>query len=161
MKPAQMKGYRNSKIVETNRNSAEPNDPFELKAFVKVKRACVDLQDWKNFEGYTPQIVSLISQPMLEKDFSGIIDKRSDCVSGTKQHDEVYRQSLIKSGGARAFTEMALANADNIREKPKSLSCQEAADLRIVVIGARLYNGSRLHMLHGTRLVGSDLGDLG
>lgn len=156
-----MKGYRNSKIVETNRNSAEPNDHFERKAFVEVKRAGVNLQDWKNCEGCTPQIVSLISRPTVEKDFSGIIDKRSDCVSGTKQYDEVYRQSLIKSGRARAFTEMALANADNIREKPKSLSCQEAADLRLVSVGAWLYDGSRLHMVHGTRLVGSNIGDLG
>jgi NADPH:quinone reductase-like Zn-dependent oxidoreductase len=98
MKPAGLKGYGNSKVVETNRNSAETNDPFERKAFVKVNGAWVNPLNWKNCEGYAHQLVSLKFQPMLGKDFSEIIEKHNDGVSRTKQRDEVYRQSLIKSG---------------------------------------------------------------
>ena len=53
-----------------------------------------------------------------------------------KQKDEVYGQASVISGGSGAFAEMALANADTIAHKPKTLTYEEAAGLPLVGVSA-------------------------
>ena len=71
-------------------------------------------------------------------DFSGVIEKVGQGVSEFRQGDEVYGQASIMSGGSGAFAEMALANADTIAHKPRSLSHTEAAGLPLVGVSAWL-----------------------
>jgi alcohol dehydrogenase len=137
MKAAQMKGYGSSdEVIEINENVPAPNDPSAGKVLVRIKVAGINPIDWKIREGYMQQMVPLQFPSPLGMDFSGIIEKVGQGVSEFRQGDEVYGQASILSGGSGAFAEMALANADAIAHKPKSLSPQEAAGLPLVGVSA-------------------------
>jgi alcohol dehydrogenase len=137
MKAAQMKGYGSSdEVIEINENVPAPNDPSAGKVLVKIKAAGINPIDWKIREGYMQQMVPLQFPSPLGMDFSGIIEKVGQGVAEFRQGDEVYGQASILSGGSGAFAEMALANADAIAHKPKSLSPQEAAGLPLVGVSA-------------------------
>ena len=71
-------------------------------------------------------------------DFSGVIKQVGEGVSPSdfKQGDEAYGEAPVFTGGSGAFAEMALANADSIAHKPKSLSHVEAAALPLVGVSA-------------------------
>lgn len=132
MKSVQLKGYGSSEVIEINRNTPAPNDPSEGKVLVKVKAAGVNPADWKIREGYMQQMIHLQFPSRLGMDFSGIIEKVGAGVSGFNDREELYGQASVMSGGSGAFAEMALANADSVAHKPKSLSHQEAAGLPLV-----------------------------
>src|SRR5215211_3358938 len=137
MRSAQMKGYGSSEVVEINQNAAAPNDPSDEKVLVKVKAAGVNPIDWKIREGYMQQMISLQFPSTLGMDFSGTIEKVGAGVSGFNVGDDgVYGQASVTRGGSGAFAEIALANADSIAHKPKSLNHQEAAGLPLVGVSA-------------------------
>jgi NADPH:quinone reductase-like Zn-dependent oxidoreductase len=69
-------------------------------------------------------------------DFSGIMEKVGEGVSDFKYNEEVYGQASLIRGGSGAFAEMALANADTIAHKPKTLSHEEAAGLPLAGVSA-------------------------
>lgn len=139
MKVAQMKGYGSSdEVIEINENAPAPNDPSAGKALVKIKAAGINPVDWKIREGYMQQMIPLQFPYSLGSDFSGVIEKVGQGLSEFRQGDEVYGQASILSGGSGAFAEMALANADTIAHKPKSLSHPEAAGLPLVGVSAWL-----------------------
>jgi alcohol dehydrogenase len=132
MRSAEMKRYGSSEVVEINQNAAAPNDPSDEKVLVKVKAAGVNPIDWKIREGYMQQMIPLQFPSTLGMDFSGTIEKVGAGVSGFNVGDEVYGQASVTRGGSGAFAEIALANADSIAHKPKSLNHQEAAGLPLV-----------------------------
>src|SRR5688572_16069563 len=137
MKAAQMKGYGSSdEVIEINENAPAPNDPSAGKVLVKIKAAGVNPVDWKIREGYMQQMIPLQFPSPLGMDFSGIIEKVGQDASQFRQGDEVYGQASVMSGGSGAFAEMALANADTIANKPKSLNDQEASGLPLVGVSA-------------------------
>ena len=139
MKAAQMKGYGSSdEVIEINENAPAPNDPSAGKVLVKIKAAGINPVDWKIREGYMQQMIPLQFPSSLGADFSGVIEKVGQGVSEFRQGDEVYGQASMLSGGSGAFAEMALANADTIAHKPKSLSHPEAAGLPLVGVSAWL-----------------------
>lgn len=135
MKSAQIKGYGDSKVVEVNPNAPAP-DPSAGKVLVIVKAAGVNPIDWKIREGYMQQMIKLQFPSTLGMDFSGIIKEVGNGVAGFKQGDEVYGQASVVTGGSGAFAEMALAPAQTIAYKPKSLSHAEAAGLPLVGVSA-------------------------
>jgi alcohol dehydrogenase len=137
MKSARIKGYGSTNdVIEIDQNTPAPNDPSEGKVLVKVKAAGVNPTDWKISEGYMQQIMPIEFPATLGWDFSGIIEKAGSGVSDIKQGDEVYGQAPVVFGGSGTFTEMTLANADNIAHKPKTLSHEEAAGLPTVGVTA-------------------------
>jgi alcohol dehydrogenase len=139
MKAAQMKGYGSSdEVIEINENAPAPNDPSAGKVLVKIKAAGINPVDWKIREGYMQQMMPLQFPSPLGMDFSGVIEKVGQGVSEFRQGDEVYGQASLMSGGSGAFAEMALANADTIAHKPKSLGHPEAAGLPLVGVSAWL-----------------------
>ncbi len=157
MRSAQMKGYGSSEVVEINQNAAAPNDPSDGKVLVKVKAAGVNPIDWKIREGYMQQMIPLQFPSTLGMDFSGTIEKVGAGVSGFNVGDEVYGQASVTRGGSGAFAEIALANADSIAHKPKSLNHQEAAGLPLVGVSAwqalvetiGLTDGQKKILIHG------------
>jgi alcohol dehydrogenase len=158
MRSAQMKGYGSSEVVEINQNAAAPNDPSDEKVLVKVKAAGVNPIDWKIREGYMQQMIPLQFPSTLGMDFSGTIEKVGAGVSGFNVgDDEVYGQASVTRGGSGAFAEIALANADSIAHKPKSLNHQEAAGLPLVGVSAwqalvetiGLTDGQKKILIHG------------
>src|ERR671914_1074813 len=137
MKSSQIKRYGGSEVVEINQSAPSPNDPSEGKVLVSVKAAGVNPSDWKLREGFFKQMVPLQFPATLGMDFSGVIEKVGVGVaSDLKQGDEVYGQSGLFAGGSGAFAEMALANADKIAHKPKTLSHEQAAGLPLVGVSA-------------------------
>jgi alcohol dehydrogenase len=157
MKSARMKGYgSSSEVIEINENTPAPSDPSAGKVLVKVKVAGVNPVDWKIREGYMRRMIPLQFPSPLGMDFSGIVEKVGQGVSEFRQGDEVYGQASILSGGSGAFAEMAVANADTIAQKPKSLSHKEAAGLPLVGVSAwqalvetiQLTNGQKI-LIHG------------
>ena len=137
MKSAQIKGYGSTNdVIEIDQNTPAPNDPSEGKVLVKVKAAGVNPTDWKISEGYMQQIMPLEFPATLGWDFSGIVKKAGAGVSDIKQGDEAYGRASVVFGGSGTFAEMALANADNIAQKPKTLSYEEAAGLPTVGVTA-------------------------
>lgn len=152
-----MKGYGSSEVVEINQNAAAPNDPSDGKVLVEVKAAGVNPIDWKIREGYMQQMIALQFPSTLGMDFSGTIEKVGAGVSGFNVGDEVYGQASVTRGGSGAFAEIALANADSIAHKPKSLNHQEAAGLPLVGVSAwqalvetiGLTDGQKKILIHG------------
>jgi alcohol dehydrogenase len=137
MKSARIKGYGSTNdVIEIDQNTPAPNDPSEGKVLVKVKAAGVNPTDWKISEGYMQQIMPIEFPATMGWDFSGFIEKAGSGVSDIKQGDEVYGQAPVVFGGSGTFTEMTLANADNIAHKPKTLSHEEAAGLPTVGVTA-------------------------
>jgi alcohol dehydrogenase len=137
MKSARIKGYGSaSEVIEIDQDSPVPKDPSEGKVLVKIKAAGVNPIDWKISEGYLQQIMPIEFPATLGWDFSGIVEKIGAGVSDIKQGEEVYGQSSVAIGGSGTFAEMALANADNIAQKPKTLSHEEAAGLPTVGVAA-------------------------
>lgn len=136
MKSAQIKRYGGSEVVEINQNTPAPNDPSAGKVLVRIKAAGVNPVDWKIREGYMQQMMPLQFPSTLGIDFSGVIERIGEGVSGLKQDDEVYGDAAIIKGGSGAFAEMALANADSIAHEPKTLSHMEAAGLPTAGVSA-------------------------
>ena len=135
MKSAQITRYGNTKEVIEIRQTSTPNLSTG-KVLVKVKAAGINPIDWKISEGYMQQIMPIEFPATLGWDFSGILEKAGGGVSDIKQGDEVYGQASVVLGGSGTFAEMSLANGDNIAQKPKTLSHEEAAGLPTVGVTA-------------------------
>ena len=137
MKAALIRRYGDSEEVEINQSAPSLKDPSEGKVLVAVKAAGVNPADWKVREGFFKQMAPLQFPATLGMDFSGVIEKVGEGVSSDfKQGDEVYGQAGVLTGGSGAFAEMALANADTIAHKPRTLSHQQAAGLPLVGVSA-------------------------
>ncbi len=138
MKSAQIKTYGDSEVVEINQGGPSLNDPPEGKVLVTVKAAGVNPADWKVREGFFKQMAPIQFPAILGMDFSGVIEKVGGGVpsSDLKQGDEVYGQAGVLMGGSGAFAEMALAKANTITHKPRTLNHEQAAGLPLVGISA-------------------------
>ena len=140
MKSAQIKSYGDSDVLEINPNAPSPHDPSESMVLVTVKAAGVNPSDWKLREGFFKQMAPLQFPATLGMDFSGVIEKVGELVSSStsdlKQGDEVYGQAGVLAGGSGAFAYMALAKADKIAHKPKTLTPEQAAGLPLVGVSA-------------------------
>jgi alcohol dehydrogenase len=136
MKSAQIKRYGGSEVVEINQSTPAPNDPSAGKVLVRIKAAGVNPADWKIREGYMQQMMPLQFPSTLGMDFSGIVEKVGEGVSDFKYNGEVYGQASVIRGGSGAFADMALAKADTIAHKPKTLSHEEAAGLPLAGVSA-------------------------
>ena len=156
MKSVQLKGYGSSEVIEINQNASAPNNPSGGKVLVNVIAAGVNPVDWKIQEGYMQQMIPLQFPATLGIDFSGVVEKVGDSIHDLKRGDEVYGQAGIVSGGSGSFAQMALANADGVVQKPKTLGHQEAAGLALVAVSAwqalvetiGLTNGQKI-LIHG------------
>jgi alcohol dehydrogenase len=165
MKASQIKTYGDSEVVEINPNAPSLNDPSEGMVLVTVKAAGVNPSEWKLREGFFKQMVPLQFPATLGSDFSGVIEKVGERVSSSssstsvadlKQGDEVYGHAGVMAGGSGAFAEMALAKADTIAHKPRTLTHEQAAGLPLVGVSAwqalvetmRLTNGQKI-LIHG------------
>jgi alcohol dehydrogenase len=162
MKAAQIKTYGDSEVLEINPTAPSLNDPSDGMVLVRVKAAGVNPVDWKVREGFYKEMAPLQFPTTLGMDFSGVIEKVGGSGGGSatsdniKQGDEVYGQVGILMGGSGAFAEMALAKADTMAHKPKTLNHEQAAGLPLVGVSAwqalvetmQLSNGQKI-LIHG------------
>ncbi len=141
MKSAQIRSYGDSEVVEINANTPSLKDPSDAMVLVTIRASGVNPSDWKLREGFFKQMVPLQFPATLGMDFSGVIEKVGEGVSSSatsdiRQGDEVYGQAGMLAGGSGAFAQMALANADKIAHKPKTLTHEQAAGLPLVGVSA-------------------------
>ncbi len=161
MKAAQINSYGDSEVVEINQSTLPLNDPSDGMVLVRVKAAGVNPVDWKVREGFFKEMAPLQFPTTLGMDFSGVIEKvggggGSATSDNIKQGDEVYGQVGVLMGGSGAFAEMALAKADTMAHKPKTLNHEQAAGLPLVGVSAwqalvetmQLSNGQKI-LIHG------------
>jgi alcohol dehydrogenase len=163
MKAAQIKTYGDSEVLEINPTAPSLNDPSDGMVLVRVKAAGVNPVDWKVREGFFKEMAPLQFPTTLGMDFSGVIEKVGGSGGGgsatsdnIKQGDEVYGQVGVMMGGSGAFAEMALAKADTMAHKPKTLNHEQAAGLPLVGVSAwqalvetmQLSNGQKI-LIHG------------
>ena len=143
MKAVQISRYGGSDVVEIKQNAPFPSAPKPLpdKILVGIKAAGVNPVDWKIREGHMQQMMNPKFPLTLGMDFSGVVQQAGeegenlDEVRG-QGDEEVYGQAVVSSGGSGAFAEMAIANADSVAPKPKSLSHTEAAALPLAGVSA-------------------------
>jgi NADPH:quinone reductase-like Zn-dependent oxidoreductase len=145
MKSIQMHRYGSSDVMEINQSTSEPKVTAG-KVLVIVKSAGTNPIDWKIREGYMQQMIPLQFPSILGMDFSGIVKQvkgegeeggGKDTVSlDFKEGDQVYGQAGVTTGGSGAFAELALANAQTIAYKPKSLDHIHTAALPLVGVSA-------------------------
>jgi alcohol dehydrogenase len=143
MKAAQIKTYGDSEVLEINPTAPSLNDPSDGMVLVRVKAAGVNPVDWKVREGFFKEMAPLQFPTTLGMDFSGVIEMVGGSGVGSaatsdniKQGDEVYGQVGVMMGGSGAFAEMALAKADTMAHKPKTLNHEQAAGLPLVGVSA-------------------------
>ena len=161
MKSAQIRAYGDSEVVEINQSTSSLNDPSDGMVLVRIKAAGVNPVDWKVREGFFKEMMPLQFPATLGTDFSGVIEKLggqggSVTSDDFKQGDEVYGQAGVLIGGSGAFAEMALAKADTVSHKPRTLSLEQASGLPLVGVSAwqalvetiGLSNGQKV-LIHG------------
>jgi alcohol dehydrogenase len=156
MKSAQITSYGNTNDVIEIRQTSTPNLSAG-KVLVEVKAAGVNPIDWKITEGYMQQMIHLQFPSTLGLDFSGVVKQVGEGVpSGFNQGNEVYGQAGVPIGGSGAFSDVAVATATSIANKPKTLGHIEAAALPLVGVSAwqalaeniALSNGQKI-LIHG------------
>jgi NADPH:quinone reductase-like Zn-dependent oxidoreductase len=144
--------------MEINQSTSEPKVTAG-KVLVIVKSAGTNPIDWKIREGYMQQMIPLQFPSILGMDFSGIVkqvkaegeegERGKDTVSlDFKEGDQVYGQAGVITGGSGAFAELALANAQTIAYKPKSLDHVHTAALPLVGVSAWQVDCSLIRSIH-------------
>jgi alcohol dehydrogenase len=143
MKAVQISRYGGSEVVEIKQDTPSPPKPSPEKIIVDIKAAGVNPVDWKIREGHMQQMMNPKFPLTLGMDFSGVVQQVGEgeggeekLPAGFRQGDEVYGQAAVPSGGSGAFAEMAIANADSVAPKPKSLNHIEAAALPLAGVSA-------------------------
>ena len=159
MKAVQISRYGGSDVVEIKQNAPFPSAPKPSpdKILVDIKAAGVNPVDWKIREGHMQQMMNPKFPLTLGMDFSGVVQQMVE--GGEKlpavfgQGDEVYGQAAVPSGGSGAFAEMAIANADSVAPKPKSLSHTEAAALPLAGVSAWQALGENMGLSSGQKIL--------
>lgn len=135
MKTAQINKYGGKEAVEINNTVSKPQAE-EGKIVVEIYATGVNPIDWKIRQGYMAQMMPLQFPAIMGGDFSGVVMEVGGGVSGLNVGDEVYGQAGVLLGGSGSFAEYASAQAQNVAQKPKNVSHQEAAGLPLAGISA-------------------------
>ena len=135
MKTVHINKYGGKEVVEINDTVSKPQAEAG-KIVVEIRAASVNPIDWKIRQGYLAQMMPLQFPATMGGDFSGVVTEVGGGVSGFSVGDEVYGQGGVLLGGSGTFAEYALVPAQNVAQKPKSISHQEAAGLPLAGVSA-------------------------
>src|SRR3989338_2313409 len=135
MKAAQITSYGGSEVVEIKDNVALPLLSVG-RVIIEARAAGVNPVDWKIREGYLQKIAPLQFPATLGGDFSGVIIKVGEGVSGFNEGDEVYGTALALGSGSGSFAEFIAADVKFIAKKPENTSNVEAAALPLAGVSA-------------------------
>ena len=135
MKAAQITSYGGSEVVEIKDNVALPA-LSSGRVIIEARAAGVNPVDWKIREGYLQKMAPLQFPATLGGDFSGVIIKVGENVSGFNEGDEVYGTALALGSGSGSFAEFIAADVKFIAKKPEKTSHVEAAALPLAGVSA-------------------------
>ena len=135
MKAAQITSYGGSEVVEIKDNVALPLLSVG-RVIIEARVAGVNPVDWKIREGDLQKMAPLQFPATLGGDFSGVIIKVGENVSGFNEGDEVYGTALALGSGSGSFAEFIAADVKFIAKKPEKTSHVEAAALPLAGVSA-------------------------
>src|SRR3990167_7858648 len=107
MKAVQYNKYGGTEVIEFNQKAKEPSSDKD-QVLVEVRAASLNPFDYKLRAGYMKSMIPLKFPVTLGGDFSGIVVKLGENVSGFEIGDEIYGQALVVNGGSGALAELAV-----------------------------------------------------
>ncbi|MBI2430607.1 MAG: NADP-dependent oxidoreductase, partial [Candidatus Levybacteria bacterium] len=121
MKAAQFTDYGGPEVILIK--EVKKPAPRENQVLVEVHAAAINPFDYKVRRGYMKDMMPLNLPLTIGGDFSGVV---------VGENREVFGQSYAFAGGSGAMAEYAIANLNNIADKPKSINFIEAGSLSLV-----------------------------
>ena len=152
MKTAHINEYGGKEAVEINDTVSKPQAEAG-KIVVEIRAAGVNPIDWKIRQGYMAQMMPLQFPATMGGDFSGVVTEVGEGVSGFSAGDEVYGQAGVLLGGSGTFAEYALVSAQNVAQKPKNISHQEAAGLPLAGVSALQALSENIDLKKGQKIL--------
>jgi|JI9StandDraft_1071089.scaffolds.fasta_scaffold00195_37 NADPH:quinone reductase-like Zn-dependent oxidoreductase len=139
MKASFINSYGGPDVLEIG----EIPDPIPTKGtvLVSVKAASINPLDFKIRSGALKIVTGSKFPKVLGTDFSGVIQKLGEGVTGFKVGDSVYGAVTTFIGKQGALAELVVAPANAIRPLPDKISFEEAASLPVAALTA--LNGFR------------------
>lgn len=131
MRAVQINKYGGPEVLEVNSNVLEPTVKFE-QVLVKVHAASINPFDNIVMAGYMEKMMPLKFPTTMGGDFSGVITKIDDDVTGFKVGDQVYGQAIVFNGGSGSFAEVVATNIKNLALMPKNINYEGASSLPLV-----------------------------
>lgn len=130
MKAAQLTEYGGKEAISIN--ELPELEVGEGQILIDVKAAGVNPFDWKVQAGYMKDFIPLNLPVTLGGDFAGVVTQVGSGVEDIQVGDEVYGQANILAGGSGSFADKAIAVANVIALKPKSIDFVQAGGLPLV-----------------------------
>ncbi len=131
MKAVQVESYGGKEVLTINESATKPQLK-DGKILVRVRAASLNPFDIALLSGIYKEMMPLSFPTTPGGDFSGVIEKVGLDATGFRVGDEVFGTAMTLSGGSGAFAQFALANAENVAQKPSTASFTEAAALPLV-----------------------------
>ena len=131
MKAIVINEYGNEDVL--NYVDIERPEPKADEVLVKVHAAAVNPADWKIRDGMGERFGFTLPL-ILGGDIAGIVEAVGDDVESFKQGDAVYGITVSSLSGG--YAEYAVAKADAIAPKPKSITFEAAAAIPIAALTA-------------------------
>ncbi len=132
MKAIRMHAYGGAEVLvyeDTSRPEPQANE-----VLVQVYAAGINGIDWKIRDGELQRIFSFQLPIILGSDAAGVVAALGEGVTNFQVGQEVY--GMMERSRSGAFAEYAIAKADAIAPKPKSLNFVEAASIPAVALTA-------------------------
>lgn len=134
MKAARFTNYGGPEIIEID-EVPQPL-PSKNQVLIEVHAAAINPFDYKVRRGYMKDAMPLKLPLTIGGNLSGVIKEVGTDVTDFKIGDAVFGQSYAFGGGSGAIAEYAVANAENIAIKPKSINYLAAGSLPLVGVSA-------------------------
>lgn len=143
MKAAQYRVYGDTSVTEIVADAPVP-EPVAGQVQVQVYAAGINPIDAAIRSGYLKDKIPLPFPVTLGGDFSGIVSKVGDGVSGVAVGDQVFGIANPLKGGSGSTAEFVVARTGNIAKKPTSVDHVNAAALPLA--GTSALQGIEEHM---------------
>lgn len=132
MKAVRMQAYGGAEVL-VYEDTPRP-EPQAGEVLVQVYAAGINGIDWKIRDGELQQVFKFQLPIVLGSDAAGVVAAVGEGVDTWKVGQEVY--GMMERSRSGSFAEYAIAKADAIAPKPKSLSYVEAASIPAVALTA-------------------------
>lgn len=134
MKAAQFKDYGGPEVI-TIQEIPKPT-PEGNQVLIEVHSATINPFDYKVRRGYMKDAMPLKLPLTIGGDLSGVVIDMGSEVTDFKLNDKVFGQSYAFGGGSGAIAEYAVASAENMAIKPKSINHIKSGSLPLVGVSA-------------------------
>lgn len=134
MKAAQFGSYGGPELITIN--EVPKPTPLENQVLIEVHSATINPFDYKVRRGYMKDAMPLKLPLTIGGNLSGVVIDVGSEVTDFKVGDEVFGQSYAFGGGSGAIAEYAVASAENIAPKPKSIDHIQSGSLPLVGVSA-------------------------